>query len=124
DHVTLSTKHHQRKYMQRGLNRAAKFMPQCDSPYTIMEVHSGTSTYTLDLPNSPNIFPTFHISQLHQYTPNNPALFPGHVLPWPGPMVTSDSQLENFFNKIIDERKIRCGKCEALDIWEKAKKSS
>ncbi|KIK78403.1 hypothetical protein PAXRUDRAFT_90704, partial [Paxillus rubicundulus Ve08.2h10] len=57
-----------------------------DGPYTITRAHPNTSTYTLNLPNSPNIFPTFHVSQLHRYTPNDPVLFPDHELPRPGPV--------------------------------------
>jgi len=64
-------------------------------------------------------------------------------LPRPGPVVTADGQLENFIDRIIDEKKVGRGKrylvrwvgygeeddewlprreledCEALDIWEK-----
>ena len=72
--VMLTTKHWRREYMQKGDKRVAKFMPRYDGPYTIVQAHPESSTYTLDLPNSPNIFPTFHASQLRPYHPNNPEL--------------------------------------------------
>jgi hypothetical protein len=74
---------------------------------------------------------------------NDVHLFPARELPRPGPVVTEDGQLENFIEKIIDERKVGRGKrylvcwvgfgeednewiawrdledCEALDVWEK-----
>jgi hypothetical protein len=50
--------------MEKENGRVAKFMPYFDGPYTIIDTHPETSNYTLDLPNSPNIFPTFHASQL------------------------------------------------------------
>lgn len=105
----LATKHCYREY-QKGDNRVAKFMPRYDSPYTIVEAHPESSTYTLDLPNSPNIFPTFHVSQLRAFEPNDPALFPLREHPRLGPVVTADGQLENFIDKILDERKVGRGR--------------
>ncbi|OJA16295.1 hypothetical protein AZE42_09403 [Rhizopogon vesiculosus] len=64
DLVLLSTKHRWRDYMRKGDGRVAKFMPRFDGPYRIVEARPETSTYTLDLPSMPNIFPTFHVSQL------------------------------------------------------------
>ena len=142
DRVMLATKNRRRDYMQKGDNRVAKFMPRYDGPYVILEAHPQFSTYTLDLPNSPNIFPTFHVSQLRPYRPNDAALFPSREQPRPGPVVTEDGQLENFIDRIIDERRVGRGKkylvrwvgygeeddewlsrreledCEALDVWE------
>jgi hypothetical protein len=110
DHVLLATKHRRREYMQKGDNHIAKFMPCYDSPYTITNAHPETSTYTLDLPNSPNIFPTFHISQPRPYHKNNATLFPTQELPGPGPVVMEDGQLETFIEKIINERNVGHGK--------------
>jgi hypothetical protein len=142
DRVMLATKNRRRDYMQKGDKRVAKFMPRYDGPYVVLEAHPQFSTYTLDLPNSPNIFPTFHISQLRPYHANDPSLFPSREQPRPGPVVTEDGQLENFIDRIIDERRVGRGKkylvrwvgygeeddewlsrreledCEALDVWE------
>ncbi|KIJ60971.1 hypothetical protein HYDPIDRAFT_31840 [Hydnomerulius pinastri MD-312] len=60
--VMLLMKHCHHEYMQKSSGHVTKFMPRFDGPYTVIEVHPGTSTYTLDLPNWPNIFPTFHAS--------------------------------------------------------------
>ncbi|KAG2740659.1 hypothetical protein P692DRAFT_201689987, partial [Suillus brevipes Sb2] len=79
-----------------------KFIPRFNEPYTILEAHPEISTYTLDLPNSPNIFPTFHSSQLKPFHANNSALFPSHNFPRPGPIVTEDGQMEMFIEKIVD----------------------
>jgi hypothetical protein len=103
DHVLLTTKHQRREYMQKGDNCIAKFMPQYDGPYTVINAHPETSTYTLDLPNSPNIFPTFHISQLCPYHMNDANLFPAHGLHRSGPVVTEDRQLKKFIKKIINK---------------------
>lgn len=147
DKVMLSTKHRRREYMQKGDKRVAKFMPRYDGPYAIIETHPESSTYTLDLPNSPNIFPTFHSSQLRPYHPNDSTLFPSREFPRPGPVVTEDGQMENFIEKIVDEKKVGRGKkylvrwvgygadedewlprrdledCEALDVWEREKEA-
>lgn len=143
DRVMLATKHRRREYIQKGDKRVAKFMPRYDGPYTVVDTHPETSTYTLDLPNSPNIFPTFHASQLRKYVANDSTLFPTREHPRPGPVVTENGQLENFIEKIIDERRVGRGKQylvkwvgfgdednewlprreledrEALDDWEK-----
>jgi hypothetical protein len=148
DKVMLSTKHRRCEYMQKGDKRVAKFMPRFDGPYTILDAHPETSTYTLDLPNSPNIFPTFHSSQLRTFHANDTALFPSRDLPRPGPVVTEDRQLKTFIERIIDEKKVGRGKwylvrwvgfgadedewlprrdledCEALDVWEQGKNTS
>jgi hypothetical protein len=50
----------------------------------MIDTHEETSNYTLDLPNSPNIFPTFHASQLSPYIENDAELFPDCELPKPG----------------------------------------
>ncbi|KAG2056165.1 hypothetical protein BDR06DRAFT_880543 [Suillus hirtellus] len=50
--------------MQKGDKRVAKLLPRYNRPYIIMDTHSEMSTYTLDLPNLPNIFLMFHVSQL------------------------------------------------------------
>jgi hypothetical protein len=142
DKVMLSTKHRCRKYMQKGDKHVAKFMPRYDGPYNILKSHLEMLTYTLNLPNSPNIFPTFHVSQLRPFHTNDPALFPSRNLPCPGPVVTADGQMETVIEKIIDKKKVGRGKrylvrwlgfsadedewlprrdlddCEALDAWE------
>ncbi|GLB36666.1 hypothetical protein LshimejAT787_0309530 [Lyophyllum shimeji] len=64
DRVLLSTINRRREYMQKKDGRVAKFMPQFDGPYSVIAAHPETSSYTLDLPEGLNIFPTFHASLL------------------------------------------------------------
>ncbi|KAG2093332.1 uncharacterized protein F5147DRAFT_547272, partial [Suillus discolor] len=46
-------------------------------------------TYTLDLPEHTNVYPTFHVSELKRQVPNNAELFPSRELRHPGPVVTT-----------------------------------
>jgi hypothetical protein len=61
------------------------------------------SAYTLDLPNLPNIFLTFHTSQLKCFTKNNTALFPSCKHISPSLIMTSDGMEEYAMDKIIDK---------------------
>jgi hypothetical protein len=62
------------------------------------------SAYTLDLLNSPNIFLTFHASQLKCFTENDTILFPSCKHASPGPIMMSDGMEEYVIDKIIDEQ--------------------
>src|ERR1700683_2226576 len=70
DKVMLLTLHRRQEYKKKGEKQAAKFFPRYDSPYNITDVHTETLNYTLKLPNSPNMFPTYHASELKAYLPN------------------------------------------------------
>jgi hypothetical protein len=80
-------------------------MPQFDGPYKIVDSFPETSVYTLDLPNSPDIFPSFHASELMPYHPNDAILFPHRELPMPGPVLAEDGIEEWTVDSIIDEWK-------------------
>ena len=67
--VMLSTSNRRREFKQKGNGRVAKFMPHYDGPYSVINARPETSTYTLNLPDSTNIFPTFHGSQLRPLYP-------------------------------------------------------
>ena len=94
DRVMLSTFHQRRDYLQKDDKHIAKFMPRYDGPYTIMNTFPNRSVYTLDLPNSPNVFLSFHTSLLSHYNANDNDLFPGHVCTHPGTIVTEDGEIE------------------------------
>ena len=139
----LSTLHHRQEFKKKGEKRAAKFFPRFDGPHHIIDAHAASSNYTLELPNSPNTYPTFHASELKPFLPNNTSLFPSRELPRPGPVLTPDGLEEYLVDEIIDSRK--CGKgyqylvrwsgygpehdrwlsgsaladCEALDVWQR-----
>jgi hypothetical protein len=67
DKVMLSTLHRRQEFKKKGEKRAAKFFPRFDGPYDIIDVHVETSNYTLELPNSPNTYLTYHASELKPY---------------------------------------------------------
>jgi hypothetical protein len=105
DKVMLSTLHRRQEYKKKGEKRATKFFPRYDGPYNITEVHTETSNYTLELPNSPNTFPTYHASELKAFLPNDDTLFPSRKVPQPQPVVTSDGLEEYHVEEIIDSRR-------------------
>jgi len=126
----------------------AKFMPCYDSPYTIVDTDEQHSTVTLDLPNSTNIFPTFHMSQVIPYIESDTGKFPSRHFEEPDPIVTEDGNEEQYIDKILDASRhgrgyqylIRwCGfghehdewlpgskleDCKVLDIWLASQKGS
>jgi hypothetical protein len=102
DRVMLATLHH-RNYKAGDQSRVAKFFPCWDGPFTVTKTFPETSSYTLHLPNSPNVFPTYHASLLKQFHKNDASLFPSHELARPGPVVTEDGLEEYHIEKIVDE---------------------
>jgi hypothetical protein len=100
--VMLSTLHRCQEFKKKGEKRVAKFFSQYDGPYHIIDVHAATSNYTLELPNSPNTFPTFHAYKLKPFLPNDATLFPSRKLSQPQPIVTSDGLEEYFVQEIIN----------------------
>ncbi|CAA7265257.1 unnamed protein product [Cyclocybe aegerita] len=102
DRVVLSTLHHWREYKAPGKKRVAKFMPCFDGLYKIMDMDKEHSTVMLDLPNSPNLFPTFHTSQVKPFHENNAMLFPSREFNHPPPVITKNGK-EYFIWDIIDE---------------------
>jgi hypothetical protein len=140
DRVLLSTLHRRQDYKAKDDKRVAKFMPRYDGPYRVTETAPEISTVTVELPNHPNMFPTFHSSQVHPFIENDPELFPARTLAKPPPVFINDEE-EFFVERILDERRRgrgtqylvrwlgyrpeedrwlpRCelDDCEALDIW-------
>jgi len=106
--VRLSTVNRRHEFKGSGEKRVAKFMPRFNGPYTIVDIDEEGSTVTLDLPNSPNIVPTFHTSEVVPYVENDASLFPGREFSKPPPITTEDGEEEYFIRDIIDER--RCGR--------------
>jgi Chromo (CHRromatin Organisation MOdifier) domain len=62
----------------------------------------------LDLPNQPNIFPTFHTSLIKPFVDNDDIKFPGRSLEKPGPIVVDGTE-EYFVERILDHKKIGKG---------------
>jgi len=69
DSVLLSTLHRRSEYLSGNGKRVAKFLPRFDGPYPVIDTHPEASTVTLDLPNQPNVFPTFHIHLIKPFIP-------------------------------------------------------
>jgi len=86
--VRLSTLHRQNEYKAKGEKHVAKFMPRFDGPYTITEIDEQNSTVTLDLPNSTNIYPTFHTSQVLPFVESDTEKFPSRHFEEPAPIIT------------------------------------
>jgi len=105
DKVMLSTLHCRQQFKKKGKKRAAKFFPCYDGPYNIIDAHVATSNYTLDLPNLPNTYPTYHASELKAFVPNDASLFLSHKLSNPQPVVTLDGLEEFLVQDIIDARR-------------------
>jgi hypothetical protein len=103
--VYLSTAHRRRKYLNGNNKRVAKFMPWFDGPYTVVSANPESSTYTLDLPDHTNIYPTFHVSELKHHVPNNAELYPSRELQRPSPIVTQSGSEEWEIDTILDQRK-------------------
>ena len=139
--VRLSTLHRCNDYKAKGEKCVAKFMPRYDGPYMIIDIDKDHSTVTLDLLNSPNIFPVFHTSEVLPYTESDTSLFPSRHLEEPPPIITPDGHEEYFIDKILDALSVGRGyqylirwsgygmehdewlpgselqDCEALDHW-------
>ena len=117
DLVLLSTKNRRREYVAKGSGRVAKFMPRFDGPYHIVRADHSTSSYTLKLPAHSQISPTFHISQLRKFCPNDPELFPDCGPPRPEPILTPDGKLEHWIDRIVEEHHVGHGR-QYLVRWE------
>jgi hypothetical protein len=95
DSILLSTLHRRKEYLSQNGKQAAKFIARFDGPYAVIDTHPSASTVTLDLPSSPNIFPTFHISLIKPFHPNNDIEYPHRAI---------NDQQEFFVESIIDHR--------------------
>src|SRR5882762_5244529 len=137
----LSMLHCRQEYKKKGEMRAAKFFPRYDGPYDIIDIHTATSNYTLELPNTRNTYPTYHVSELKPFLSNDATLFPSRCLSQPLPVLTADGLEEYLIERIIDSRPRGRGwqylvrwigyspehdrwlagsalkDCEALDVW-------
>jgi hypothetical protein len=60
------------------------------------------------MPNAPNLFPTFHISNIKPWLPNDDTKYPSRTLEEPG-SIDIQGQEEFLVDSIIDHRKIGRG---------------
>jgi Chromo (CHRromatin Organisation MOdifier) domain len=97
-----------REYKTKGKQHAAKFMPCYDGPYVIIDTHLEASTVTLDMPNAPNLFPTFHTAHVKPWRANDDEKYPTRTLSLPGPIEVKGAE-EYLVDKIIDHKKMGRG---------------
>src|SRR5271168_3943496 len=115
--VRRSTLHRRRECKSKNEKRVVKFMPRFDGPYKITNINPAHSTVTLDLPQSPDIFPVFHTSEVLPFLENDNTLFPSRALHYPEPVSVNDN-LEYVIERILDEKKSRgCGGSKFLVRW-------
>lgn len=101
DKVWLSTKNRRKRLPD---DTVAKFFARWEGPFSVISAHPETSTYTLNLPRSTNIHPTFHASLLKPFVAPNYKLFPARRHLEPPPLVFEDGAEEYFIDRIILER--------------------
>ena len=77
-------------------------MPCFDRPYTITDTDEENSTVTLDLPNSTNIYPTFHTSQVISYIESDTEKFLSWHFEEPDPIITEEGNEEQYIDRILD----------------------
>ncbi len=68
----------------------AKLMPRYDGKYRVTAAFPEASVYSINMPNVPLAYTTFHASELRPYLENDPALFPSQELAQLGPIITED----------------------------------
>ena len=107
----LSTLHHHQEFKHKGEKGAAKLFPRYDGPYKIINMHTETSNYTLDLCNSPHTYPTYYASKLKPFLANNPSLFPNCEYTQPHLVVTNDSLEEYLVQEILNS-------CQRRNSWQ------
>jgi hypothetical protein len=106
--IHLSMLHCRNEYKAKGEKHITKFMLHYDSPYTIIDVDKDHSTVTLDLPNSPNIHPVFHTSEVLPFLESNTSLFPSRKFLEPDLIITADGDEEFYIERILDARCLGC----------------
>ena len=80
-------------------------MPRFDGPYLITDTHNEASMVTLDIPTTPNVFPTFHSSLVKPFLQNDDTKFPSRTLEMPR-SIEVDGQEEFFMDHIINYKKV------------------
>ena len=103
--IHLTTLHRRNEYKAKGEKHVVKFMPRYDGPYIMVDTNEWHSTVTIELPNAPNIFPTFHTSEVLPFTECDTELFPSRKFEEPPPILTPEGNEEFFIDKILDQRR-------------------
>ncbi|KAF8222393.1 hypothetical protein L208DRAFT_1523759 [Tricholoma matsutake] len=96
--------HRCQDYKAKDEKQVTKFMPRYDGPYMVTQTVPEVSTITVDMPNNPKMFPTFHTSQVLPFKENDPELFPAWELEKPDPVMLEGKD-EYYIEHILEERK-------------------
>ena len=107
----LSTKHRCHNFKNHADSRMVKFFACWDGPYVVKAAHPEKSAYTLDIPESSAMFPTFHASLLKLYHTNDDTTFPHRSQLQPLPLTFDDGTQEYFIHDIMDEKCRGRGHC-------------
>lgn len=91
-------------------------MPRFDGPYIVVDVHPSASTVNLDIPNVPNLFPTFHTAHIKPFHENDNDKYPSHSLDKPGPILI-DNIPEYTVERIIDHKRVQGDNFKYLVYW-------
>ncbi|SCV73794.1 BQ2448_6224 [Microbotryum intermedium] len=98
-----------------GYRKSAKLFNRFEGPYKVIATNAATSNYTLQLNEDDRSHPTFHVSKLCCYRPNDPVNFPNQEPARPKPVLV-DGQEEWVVQEILEE-KVRGKKCYRV-WWE------
>src|ERR1700678_4776249 len=112
----LSTLNRRWQYKSAGEHHVAKFMPWFDGPYIVVDVHPSASTVTLDIPNAPNLFTTFHTAHVKPFQENDDLKYPSCSLTRLGPILVDDIP-EYTIDRILDHKKLRSDNVKYLVHW-------
>ena len=74
-----------------------------------MDTDEQHSTVTIELPNAPNVFPTFHTSEVLPFIESDTSLFPSRKFEEPPAILNPEGEEEFFIDKILDQRRRGCG---------------
>lgn len=107
--MMLSTMNRRMLFKKKNKNRVAKFFPRWDGPYLVTQTHLEASTYTIDMPNQPDVFHMFHSGELKLHIENDPVLFLSREFTQLGPIVSSEGLEEFEIDEIIDAKPHGCG---------------
>ncbi|SCV70790.1 BQ2448_3552 [Microbotryum intermedium] len=102
DLVMVDTRDRRLRF-KTGYRKSAKLFDRFEGPYKVIATNAATSNYTLQLNEDDRSHPTFHVSKLRRYRPNNPVNFPNREPARPKPVLV-DGQEEWVVQEILEEK--------------------
>lgn len=106
--MMVDSKDRRARYKKKYEKRSTKLFPRWDGPYQIIEARPETCNYKLKLDRSDKSFPTFHVSKLKAYVPNDVSLFPKRQPKRPPPVIIGGEE-EFAVERVLEEKKIGRG---------------